>query len=539
MLLQASLMLPAQSDYYWIQLKDKNLSPFETTAPLQFLSQKSIDRRAKQAIAVTENDLPVSPAYTDSIRPFVSELVHRLKWLNMLVVKVEQADFLDSIRQFSFVDSIAPIYFKPARSVGNKFEGEFVQPVDQFTDYSNLYGIAYDQARMLNVDLLHQLGYRGKGITIAMMDNGYDRVDLIGGFDSVRTRIYHTWNFVHNDTNVYKDGGHGTNTFSCIAGNLPNRFLGTAPDAGFYLYTSEDDTREWVMEEFHWAAAAEMADSAGADILTTSLGYTYFNGDTGSHTYADMDGDRTVITRASNLAFSKGMLVCNSAGNYGDDNWFYIGAPADGYDVLAVGAVDAEENITNFSSRGPNAAGRIKPEVCAQGSNSGVLDIWGNLARAGGTSFSCPILAGAAASLWSAFPDKSAREIRDVIIASADRYRLPDTEYGYGIPNFYTAYLNLLTVYNGNLLHEQEGAMVYPVPFTDELSISLYNDTAGLRQVEIFDLQGRKVYAFQVYLRKDTYEIIRLNGIQALAAGAYILRTDGKKKYAQRILKIK
>ncbi|MBL0310117.1 MAG: S8 family peptidase [Bacteroidetes bacterium] len=537
--LQASLALSAQSDFYWIKFKDKASSPFQIGNPTQFLSQKSIERRNKQAIPISENDLPVSQAYIDSISPFIHQLVHRLKWFNMVVVKVGQNDYLDSIRQFSFVDSLAPIWFVPSRSVDMKDKFESVEPVDQNNVDSGLYGIAYNQIRMLNADLLHQLGYRGQGITVAMMDNGFVRADSIAGFDSIRPRIHQTWNFVRNQMNVYTDGGHGTNTFSCIAGNVPGHFLGTAPDADFFLYETEDIDDEWVMEEYNWAAAAEMADSSGADILSTSLGYTTFRSGAGDHTYADLTGDYTLITRASNMAFSKGMLVLNSAGNSGDDAWFYITAPADGTEVMAVGAVNPDRTITGFSSRGPNASGQIKPDVCAQGSSAAVLDISGNLAMAGGTSFSCPILAGCAASLWGAFPEKSAQEIRQVIIESADRFNTPDNNYGYGIPNFYNAYLQLLTAYNPNTLNLQAGAVIYPIPFTDELNLSLYNEEEGERRIELFDLLGRKVYSFHIFLRAQTYELVCLDGIQSLSAGEYILRMDGQKKYAQRILKMK
>lgn len=535
----AGFQATAQQYYYWIQFKDKNQSSFTLSHPTQFLSQKAIDRRAKQMIPITENDLPVSPAYVDSIRPYITQLVHSLKWFNVVVVKSDIPYFVEYVSGFSFVDSVAPIWLPPSRSQLDKGKIESVEPVNQSSPDSGYYGYAFNQIKMLNGDLLHQAGFRGQGITIAMMDNGCNRVDSIAGFDSVRSRIKLTWNFVEDHPDVYRNGAHGTNTFSCISANIPGRIVGTAPDADFFLFTTEDDNDEWIMEEYHWAAAAEAADSAGADILSTSLGYTTFRNDTGNHTYADLNGDYTVITRAANLAFSKGMLVCNSAGNYGGGSWYYVGAPADGKEVLAVGAVNPDENITSFSSRGPNSSGQIKPDVCAQGSGAAVLSMSGNLGFASGTSFSCPILAGCAASLWSAFPHISALELRDVIIASADRFTSPDNVYGYGIPNFYNAYLKLLTVYNQNPFRFQDGAILYPVPFTDELYVSLYNEKAGERLIELFDLQGRKVFSYSVYLRDETYELLRLDGVQALSSGEYVLRMDGKKKSAQRITKLR
>ena len=238
---------------------------------------------------------------------------------------------------------------------------------------------------MLNVDLLHQMGYKGEGITLSVMDNGFYNTDNIRAYDSVRNRIIGTWDFVNNEANVYNDGSHGENVLSCIAGNLPDKFIGTAPDANFYLLTTEDNSAEWVMEEYNWAAAAEYADSAGVQIFSTSLGYTTFNNDVGNHTYADLTGDKTVITHAANMAFGKGILVLNSAGNEGANSWHYVSAPADGDSVLAIGAVDSAEAVANFSGRGPTLAGRIKPDIMAQGQNAYVANTAGSITTESGT----------------------------------------------------------------------------------------------------------------------------------------------------------
>ncbi len=607
----------SQHNKYWIRFKDKNHNSFSLSNPQQFLSQKSIDRRTKQNIALNETDLPITESYIDSLSPFITQLNHRIKWFNLIVVDMNNAipvrtdtfakrdttvqndtftitvydsivihqnisvtgttysydttsslttivvhdtfvhtgpiyirdtiiltdvitgNNFDSLRRFSFIDTIAEITSNPTRALLEQNKFEEVHPVDQHIVYPNKYGAAYHQINMLNADLLHQMGFRGEGITISSMDNGFYNADNIHAYDSVRPRIMGTWDFVNNEPNVYNDGSHGENTFSCMAANIPDTFIGTAPDANFYLFVTEDDNAEWVMEEYNWAAAAVVADSVGAQVFSTSLGYTEFDGGIGNHTHSDLNGHSTVITNAGNLAFGKGILVLNSAGNEGANSWHYISAPADGDSILAIGAVDSAGEVTNFSSRGPNGAGRIKPDICSQGSNSAVISTSGNPAYSSGTSFSCPIMAGCAASLWSAFPNKTAREIYDAIVISAEHFWTPDNNHGYGIPNFYNAYLFLKTNYNGNILCISDDAVVYPNPFSNELNISLFNSEAKTHTIELFDLLGRKVYSTDIFLRDKTFEIVKLDGIQSLQKGEYTLRLDEQKNFEHQLIKIK
>jgi subtilisin family serine protease len=253
-----------------------------------------------------------------------------------------------------------------------------------------------------------------------------------------------------------------------------------------------------------------------------------------------MNGHKTIIARAGNMAFSKGILVINSAGNDGNDQWHYIATPADGDSILAIGAVDSTGTITNFSSRGPGYLGQIKPDLCAQGGAVLVINAYsGYPAYSGGTSFSCPIMAGCAASLWSAFPDKSAREIRDALVISADRYLRPDSTYGYGIPNLYNAFLFLKTNYNGQVLHFDGESAIYPNPFSDQLKVSFYNETAGEHTIDIYNLLGEKMYTQKLYVRDKTFEIVDLNGVGALNEGEYIIRLDGNRNLAKTIFKYK
>jgi hypothetical protein len=529
----------AQDNYYWVRFTDKNNNGFSVSNPSQFLSQKSIERRQAQNIAVNETDLPVTQAYIDSLSPFIIEVKHRLKWFNMVVVKAISEVYADSISQLACVDTMGKIEFPPARSTeaDNKFE-EITPVVNQSYVYPNQYGIAYHQAKMLNTDLLHQLGYRGEGVTMAVFDNGFYNVDNIKGFDSVRPQVLATWDFVENEENVYDDGSHGTNTFSCIAGNKPGQFLGTAPDADFFLLGTEENGREWVMEEYNWAAGAEWADSAGAKVFSTSLGYTEFDNDIGNHTYNDLNGHTTIIARAGNMAFAKGILVVNSAGNEGGSPWFHISTPADGDSIMAVGAVDSAETIAGFSGRGNTPDGRIKPDVCAQGVKSAVFTTAGDLGYSGGTSFSCPIMAGSAASLWGAFPSKTARDIFTAIVISCPTFWYPDSLYGYGVPNMYTAYWLLKTDYNEDILKVTDDVVVYPNPFSNELSMMFYGgDKDKTHLIEIFNIAGQKVFSKEVFIRDHTFHLLEHNEAEQLAAGKYILRLNGNRQFSHVIIK--
>jgi subtilisin family serine protease len=534
--------------YYWVKFKDKQNNTYSLSNPLQFLSQQSLNRRSNQGLVPDSSDLPVSPAYVDSITPYITRVVESLKWFNMVVVEINDTSYINTIKQFSFVDSIAPIITYPFKALNqnNNLEGPGT-PVNQQIIYPDVHGIAYHQLNMMNGDLLHQMGYQGQGMLIAMMDNGWNGVDTQHAFDSVRPRILDSWNFVDPQETIYNDSiadaygtttAHGTQTFGCVAGNIPYQYVGSAPDASFALYHTQDNVVEWVMEEYYWDAAAERADSMGAQILSTQLGYNYFADGIGNHTYADLNGNKTMITMAGNTAASKGMLVFNSAGNEGEYPWYYIDAPADGDSIIAVGAVDSAENVAAFSSRGPNSAGRIKPDLCAQGSMAAVL-IWGQPYYNSGTSFSCPILAGCAACLWQAFPTKTAQQIKDAIMISADHFWTPDNNHGYGIPNFYNAYLLLATNYNGNILRLSDDAAVYPSPFTSQLNVSLYSANEGNRTIELFDMLGRKVYGQQVYVRANTFEIFSLPNLDGLNEGEYFVRIDQQKQFTHPVVKIK
>jgi subtilisin family serine protease len=286
--------------------------------------------------------------------------------------------------------------------------------------------------------MLHDSGFRGKGMTIAILDAGYLNADIIPALQSVN--ILGTRDFVCPESDIYAESSHGMQVLSCMAMNTPHNLVGTAPEAAFWLIRSEDSGSEQMVEEDYWAAAIEFADSVGADVVNSSLGYTVFDNPADNVRYWEQDGATRLISRSASMVASKGMVLCCSAGNEGDGTWKRTGCPADAKDVLAVGAIDFKGVNTRFSSLGHTADGRIKPDVMARGGNSAVMRTNGVVGSANGTSFSSPILCGMVACLWQALPHLTSYELMELIRKNGNNASHPDNVYGYGVPDFYKAY---------------------------------------------------------------------------------------------------
>lgn len=506
---------------YFVAFTDKNGTPYSISLPQAFLSQRAINRRSAQGINITVQDLPVTPAYVDSVIARGATVLNKTKWLNGVIIQTTDTNILNSIRGLPFVSGLKHLQANGTLlknfTFNNKIEelnaGQIPSPSpDQ-------YGQALGQLQMLNGDFLHSLGYTGAGMLIAMMDAGFNGVNVIPAFQSqvANGKILFTHDFVDGDSDVFAHSGHGTATFSCIAANLPGYMIGTAPDAEYILLRTEDVSSENIIEEYNWACGAEVADSAGADVFNTSLGYTTFDNPLYNHSYSDMNGDSAVITIASDIAASKGILVVNSAGNTGAA---HINAPADGDSVLAVGAVDQDEVIADFSSHGPSFDGRVKPNVCAQGLNTYLAFENGAFGTSGGTSFSSPIIAGMAACLWQAFPQRSNMEIFNAIEQSADRYTHPDSLYGYGIPDMARAWLLL----NGNQPPAEDAILnVYPNPFTISCTVTFYTAQTGSAHLEIFDVAGKKVFD-KLNSSGRYYQSLSVDDAILHSRGVYVLR---------------
>lgn len=485
----ASTAQTTPKSYFWIQLKDKKGTPFQISKPEAFLSQRAIERRIRQHIAIDETDLPVSPDYLDSLKRRGLEIFHTSKWLNGVTVRLADTSQIRKIAALPFVAFVQ--YTRPAnvlKSAKNKFDENEIHAA---IDPSN-YGLAINQLTQLKGEYLHNQGFRGKGIRIAILDAGFWHVNEIAAFDSLRNnkRILGTWDLVDPKSDFYQQHTHGMSVLSCMGGNIPGKLIGTAPDASFYLIRTEDAGTEYLVEEDNWIAGAELADSLGADMINSSLGYSTFDDARMNHKYADLNGKKIRATQAANMAFKKGMLVFNSAGNEGNTAWKKISVPSDGEGVLAVGAVDKNGIRASFSSYGPAYGGAVKPNVAALGASTYLVTSAGVLGYSSGTSFSSPVLAGMGACLLQANPYASARQIKLAIEQSAHQYSKPDSLLGYGIPDFEKAdkYLKANSVKN---LNDDHRWIVSPNPFPSHFFIrNQTTDPEEPVEIAIFNSQG-------------------------------------------------
>lgn len=426
---------------YRITFSDKKNNPYSLKRPHEFLSQKAIDRRRKFGIRPDAHDLPVTPLYLEALRERGMHIVHTSKWNNTAVIETADSASVRDLTEFSFVSAVCKVWESPDSIKITPSYNRRADLLNRLDTLPDRYGRGRGQAAMIAADRLHEAGFRGAGITIAVIDGGFLNADCIPALRECH--VLGTRNFTGSSKSVYEAEQHGTMVLSCIAANLPGSLVGTAPDADFYLLQSEISEGENLVEEDNWCAAVEYADSLGCDIVTSSLGYYEFDDTLASHRYAELDGHTAINSRSASLAASRGMLVLNSAGNSGNSRWKKIGFPADAENILAVGAVTANRKNTLFSSLGNTADGRTKPDVMAQGQDAWLLDYTGSMKTANGTSFSTPILCGGVACLLQAFPDRRPEEIIDVVRRTADNAATPDNIYGYGIPDLWKAYKTL------------------------------------------------------------------------------------------------
>lgn len=509
---------------YWIYFADRSNSPYSLSNPTTYLSQAAIDRRAKMNITIKSSDLPPNPEYINAITATGAKVIVTSKWLNAVSVEITNEDQLAAISLLPFVIKINTV----AKYANIDDSGI---PINNTQFYriaaieNNDYGGAFNQNNMIDIDFLHSLGYTGQGITIAVLDGGFYGVDIGVGFESVRNKnqIIETRNFPDENDQVYFASTHGSNVLSIMAVDMPGTYIGSAPDANYYLFRTEIVDSEYVVEEDHWLAAAEYADFVGADIINSSLGYTTFDDATQDHTYADMDGNTTVATIAADHAAAAGILVVNSAGNSGDDDWNFIGAPADGDSVFTIGAVDLNGYYVSFSSEGPSSDGRLKPNVVGQGAGTAVMDQSGVVYYGNGTSYSSPLIAGACASFMSAFPELSNMEVIDILQRTASRADNPNNQYGYGIPNFAKAYLELkdITLSTSNIIS------IIPNPVETEFTAYIHATETGNATVSIYNMSGQSLYAQEVAIYDGKIAPIYFNNFNNLASGVYAIQLVG------------
>lgn len=438
-LLLSAIGASAQQDTlkYRINLTDKSVTDYALGRPEEFLSKKAIERRQKQGLAIDSTDLPVCRKYVDAIRKKGVKIVTTGKWDNFVTVSCNDTTLIDKIAQLPFVRTAEKVWTAPDPDqpmMATKRDSLINTPLW----IEEVYGPARRQIEISNGNQLHDAGFKGQGMTIAVIDAGFHNADSIAVMKNIR--VLGVKDFVNPDADIYAESSHGMSVLSCIGMNQPHVMVGTAPEASFWLLRSEDEYSEHLVEQDYWAAALEFADSVGVDVVNTSLGYYAFDDPSKDYRYRDLDGKFALMSRQAAKAADKGMVIVCSAGNAGSGSWKKTTPPGDAENVLTVGAINKQGVLAPFSSIGNTADGRVKPDVMAVGLDSDVMGTDGIVRRANGTSFSSPIMCGMVVCLWQALPDLTARELIELVRRSGDRADSPDNIYGYGIPDMWKAY---------------------------------------------------------------------------------------------------
>lgn len=522
LLILLSLSLQAQVNRYVVFFSDKTNTPYSVDAPEAFLSSRALTRRQDQSIPVTVTDLPVDPAYVAGVNGTGAEVFYTTKWLNGALIQAD-AGVISSIEALAYVDSV--VYVAPGSklsSSGRLSKVEEQLEVQEVTDR---------QLGMLGVDLLHEEGYRGEGMLIAFFDGGYKGVNTVEAFQHIynENRLHYAWNLVENNDNVYQYSTHGTRVFSATAAFLTDTYLGSAYKADFMLFVTEDAGSEYRIEEYNWLIAAEKADSAGVDIINGSVGYFDFDDPSMNYTYESMDGKTTIISKAATFAADRGMLVVVSAGNEGNKTWKYVTAPADAENILSVGSVDGNGEVSDFSSVGPTPDGRIKPEVMAYGAGTAVVNDVGSVINGSGTSFATPLITGLSASLWQLYPDLTNKELISFILENSSNSDTPDNQYGYGVPSY-------RFVISGTDLETTTTLMVYPNPVTTGSLNIRFTNTVKKARIRLYNLTGSLIRSIDLETPSTTVpETVSLEDLQQ---GIYLLEVNsGAKVESYRIIK--
>lgn len=522
-ILTTQIGLAQEDALVFFEPKDPTVVSQALANPISILTQDALDRKQLHGTPIDERDVPLNETYKAEVNNSTGiTVLAKSKWMNAVYVRGSQTN-INNLLNLEFVTSIEFAdkdlnFNKPAGNVTDKFEVENQQ---QRVVYN--YGDAENQTEMLSVDYLHENDFTGEGMVVAFMDNGYPGVMTNPAYENLRNegRLLGGYDFVERTASYEGTGNHGANTLSDAAAFLDGQFVGTAPDASYYLYVTEDGNSETPLEEALWVEALERADSLGVDVVNTSLGYQDFDNSNYDHTYQDLDGQTTIGARGANHAFDKGMLLVTSAGNDGF-GFTYVGTPGDSPGMLTIGAVDSNGNYASFSSIGPTVDGRVKPDVMAQGEFAAIVDRFGDVTFSNGTSFSSPIMAGSVASFWQVRPQTPNSEIMQIIRESASMYNNPSDEMGYGIPNFENAYNALMQLSIEDEMLENNFA-IYPNPVTTDVNISFPKQFSDAT-FTIYNVLGEQVK--RAIVSKNNNKV----DVSHLSAGVYIATIQSQNK---------
>jgi serine protease AprX len=547
----AGLAQTTATKKYLVLLKDKAATPYTTSRPTEFLSSRAIQRRQKQGIAITDRDFPPNPSYLAQIRQTGAKVWYGSRWFNAALVEATDMQ-LTTILKLAFVNGIdsgrslknARVLVKSEQLSGNNKrlsvnsdqlsinnEHQSALITDNWSMITEPYGASADQINQLGVNVMHGKGFHGEGMLIAVLDAGFLNADKVAFLKPLfdEKRIVGTYDFVQRETSVYEDDDHGLSVLSTMAATADNALYGSAYKASYLLLRTEDVPTESRLEEANWLIGAEYADSTGADLITASLGYTTFDDAATDYTYKDLNGTTSISSRAATIASEVGIVVLSAAGNDGTAAWKYISVPADAVPVLAVAAVDRNGNKASFSSFGPAADGRIKPDVAARGQTTVIGLPTGQIATGNGTSFATPLLAGMVAGFWQAYPNLKASEVVSTIRKAGSQYKNPDDRLGYGIPTFPRAASLAESALVLGLAKDMPGVTVWPVPFSEGEVVNLNwpetTSTGQMLAVSVANALGRVVWHSTV-LAAPT--ILLPLGNAQLSAGFYLLTVESE-----------
>lgn len=525
------------SEYkYWVGFTDKKNSPYSVERPKEFLSYKALDRRTKYHIEIDSTDIPVNSSYIDKIAGLEGVQVrNRSKWLNGVTIHLQDTAVIDEIKKMPFVKEVKLVGYAKLQAIFTllniipdsliqppvyKYEPKPIVLEDQFG--KSYYGTAFNQIAMCNGDKMHKAGFNGSDVYIACIDAGFRNLDALPALRMVVKGLVATYDFVEGNDTVFDDDDHGLEVLSCMAAYEPGKMVGTAPYARYVLLRSEDAETEFPVEEINWVCAAEFADSAGVDIITSSVGYTQFDDKSMGHVYTDLNGHTTFITRGADLAVAKGILVCNSAGNEGDNKWKFIGAPADANSIITLGSVNAKGEKSDFSSVGPTADKRIKPTLATMGELATVYTPYGMYMKASGTSFSTPVFAGMLACLVQANRSKTPAQVMDALKMSGSNYPVPNNQLGYGIPDMVLA--NKILGGDTAIRLNQDQLVDISVPVNSPfITVTFHAASDNDLKLIIAAPNGKKKISAKYTMRKGQTERYVLKGYKKLKSGNYTL----------------
>ena len=510
------------TNIYWVQFTDKTNSPYSIDNPEAYLSLRALQRRANLGIAIDEYDIPVNPQYLQAVANCGAELLNPSKWLNGVTVHVTSPSVIDAVQELAFVSTVRNCLDDlKAQEQKQRWIDNEMRPVTVNPGSRGYYGGADDQIKQLNVNVMHDMGYDGSGVVVAVLDGGFVGTDAHSCFDNMREegRLLGVRDYVYGSTTVYSQTKHGTACLSTMAAYVPNTMVGTAPKASYYLIHTEDYEQENIVEEYNWVSGAEYADSLGVDVCSTSLNYFDFDMSQWNHPFEHYDGHTAPMTIGAEIAASRGMICVNSAGNNGSGTCT-IGIPGDAEHILTIGAVNAEGQRAGFSSVGPTYDGRVKPDVMAMGEGTYVAvysSDYPDYYNGNGTSFATPVLAGAVACLRQAYPYASVQEICDAVRQCGNRADNPNSYYGYGIPDFSQA-IELLATTEHAEPSAGDVLSVYPNPSQGEVHV-LLNQGANA-EVTVFDVAGRQLFNYRFnWLNHSLLE----NHLNDLVSGVYFI----------------